>query len=200
MHIKGEFRDVLKRNGEVIEDRGWKSNTIVPDFGNFLAAVMKKDFKDSSDPPVSIGIGIEYIAVGCGSNKDSGVFKNRVGDFFKNVKPDKPEWNKPYPDDSNPDHWVWAKKIDGSKIKYVSDDTKTVTNMLQIDVMFDNKNPDTTKPLKFEEFALLGFYEPGTATNSETKMFFVNYATHGVITKEKDMTLTRTIKLTFPIT
>lgn len=194
MFIQGKFRDVLKRNEEVIEDRGWKSNKIVPDFGNFLAAVMKKEFKKDikDEKNVSIGVGIEYIAVGCGSN-DPDVFKTRVGEFFKNVKSD--EQNKPYRYDGNPDNWVWVKRIDNSDIEYVSGES----NKLQINVTFDNDNPIAAQSLKFEELALLGYHDLGTATDPEKKLFFINYATHGTITKEKDMVVTRTINLTFPI-
>ena len=201
MRIKGEFRDVLKKNEEIIEDRGWKSNTIVADFGNFLAALMKKDFKDEKD--TSIGIGVDYIAVGGGRNNNSKEFQPKVNEFFKNINPEKSEWNKPYLDVSNEDNWVWVKKINDSEIAYLSDDNKKtankVTNKLQIELTFDKNYPDSIKPLKFEEFALLGYYDKGTETDKEAKIFFVNYATHGVITKEKDMTLKRTIHLTFPI-
>ncbi|AKB18674.1 hypothetical protein [Methanosarcina sp. WWM596] len=228
MRIKGEFRDVLKRDGKVVEDAGWNSNKIVSDFGCFLAALMKKDFKDADNKPV--GIGIEYIAVGCGSN-NSDDFQTKVVKFFDSVKqtgvkPNTSEWNKCL-NASDADNWVWAKKITDGEVEYLSVDketkeetvSKTVTNMLRISITFEKNIPDCDDSLKFEEFALLGYYDLETETNEEineetnketneeknketikeTKIFFVNYATHGTITKEQDMTLTRTIKLTFPI-
>lgn len=201
MYIKGEFRDILKRNGEIIENKGWKSNKIVPDFGDFLAAIMKKDFKDGNGS--SIAVGIEYIAVGCSSGGQDN-FKNKVGEFFRKVKSEGLDPKKPYiydgnPDDEGtPDKWVWAKRISDNEIGYESDTEK---NKLRIDVTFDDENliyPENTQALKFEEFALLGYYDPETE-NSEIKLFFINYATHGTIQKEKNTTITRTIKLTFPI-
>ena len=42
MEIKGEYRDILRRNNAAIIDTGWRSNTIADDFGRFLAALMKK--------------------------------------------------------------------------------------------------------------------------------------------------------------
>ena len=74
MSIKGEYRDVLSKNGEVIVDTGWKSNAIVEDYGRFLAALMKKDFKET--------VGIDYMAVGSGSSKDSAVFREKVIKFI----------------------------------------------------------------------------------------------------------------------
>lgn len=200
MHIKGEFRDILKRNGEIIEDRGWKSNKIVPDFGNFLAAIMKKDFRGIDQKPIAIGI--EYIAVGCGSGGQDD-FKNKVGDFFKELKLGNLAEDEPYVYDDNPDNegnpnkWVWAKKINYNEIGYEND----IRNKLRVDVTFGNDNPKNpgNQALKFEEFALLGYHDPSTETNSEIKLFFINYATHGTIEKEKNTTITRTIKLTFPI-
>lgn len=195
MHMKGEFRDVLKKEEKIIEDRAWKSNKIVPDFGNFLAALMKKDFKDSNNN--SICMGIDYIAVGGGSKNEED-FRNKVSYFFENVKPTLP--NKPYQVDGNENKWAWAKEIDPEKIVYLnSDENNKVTNTLRIEVTFDKNSPEDANSLNFEEFSLLGYNEQGTKTDSNAKLFFVNYATHGVIMKENDMTLTRTIKLTFPI-
>ena len=74
MNIKGEYRDVLSRNGTVIVDTRWKSNEIVDDYGRFLAALMKKAFEQK--------VGIEYIAVGSGSKGDV-EFKRRVKSFFE---------------------------------------------------------------------------------------------------------------------
>jgi hypothetical protein len=74
MRIKGEYRDVLSKDGEVIKDTGWKSNVIVEDYGRFLAALMKKDFEGL--------VGIEYMAVGGGS-ENYVEFKEKVEEFFK---------------------------------------------------------------------------------------------------------------------
>jgi hypothetical protein len=123
MKIKGEYRDILSKNGEVIVDTGWLSNVIVADYGRFLAALMKKDFNGQ--------VGIDYMAVGSGS-KDDVEFKSRVKSFL------------------------------------------------------------------FEEFALLGI-DKESGSFVQEKLFFINYVDHGLITKDENMELTRTIILTFPI-
>ena len=69
MNIEGKYRDILSRNGATLRDTGWKSNTIVADYGRFLAALMKKDYEGQG--------GIEYMAVG-GSDKGASEFKIRV--------------------------------------------------------------------------------------------------------------------------
>ena len=183
MKIKGEYRDVLSRNGEVIADTGWKSNTIVEDYGRFLAALMKKDFKEQ--------VGIEYMAVGSGSDNDSAVFKGKAVEFFNwlnegNLGPLK-----------GADYWAWAKKIDVGKIKY-RDDQGKVTNKLEMEVIVEKKEP-SEETLVFKEFALLGIDKNSDGTFDTNKMFFINYVEHGPIAKDKDMELTRDIKLTFPI-
>jgi len=183
MKIKGEYRDVLSRNGGVIADTGWKSNTIVEDYGRFLAALMKKDFKEQ--------VGIEYMAVGSGSDNNSAVFRGKVAEFFNWLN----EGN------SGPikgrDYWAWAKKIDGGKIKY-RDDQGKVTNKLKLEVIVEKKEP-SEETLVFKEFALLGIDKNSDGTFDTNKMFFINYVEHGPIAKDKEMEFTRNIKLTFPI-
>ncbi len=175
MNIKGVYRDVLMKNGEVIEDMGWNSNEIAEDYGIFLAALMKKDLND---------VGIEYMAVGGGSEGEAS-FKERVTSFFK---------------EESTDIWVWAKEIDAENdIKYLDEDGKEITdptiktNKLKIDVEFSKDEPSKDDPLDFREFALLGI----DGSNTDT-MFLINYVNHGVITKDTNMVLTRTVNLTFP--
>ena len=60
-------------------DTGWQANTIVPDFGKLLAALMKKENNEF--------VGIEYIAVGKQESKTA--FLSSVIDFF-NRHPDPP--------------------------------------------------------------------------------------------------------------
>ena len=196
MKIKGEFRDVLSRNGEIIEDRGWRSNTIVEEFGNFLAAVMKKDFQDLDDTIKPVGI--EYMAVGSKS-KNVDEFKSRVENFFS-------EWNKNSEFDSTKprgdpgDPWIWVKKIDSGNITYLgAPDINQVTNMLQISVDFSENEPKSDQPRRFEEFALLGILRKSNDKFETSKMFFINHATHGIIDKAASVTITRTVNLTFPV-
>ena len=199
MDIKGEYRDILSRNGDVLVDTGWNSNTIDADYGRFLAALMKKDFDGQ--------VGIEYMAVGNRSGEDNGSdegasskFKTRVKDFF--------EWRNKDEGNVGPhivdENWVWAKKINPDDMIYLDNagdeisDPKIRTNKLRIDVAFaKNEPPEGASDLR--EFALLGIYKDPTGKFDTSRMFFVNYVDHGLITKEMDTEFTRTVILTFPL-
>lgn len=182
MNIKGEYRDVIKRNGRVIKDFGWRSNKIVADFGKFLAALMKKDF-ERKEP-----VGIEYIAVGSGS-ADEEEFKVRIGKFFGDNKIE------------NNGYWVWAKSID--EINYAGlPEGEEISNAIRIEMDFQENEPEA-KTFELREFALVGIGKKEDDTDKVildvNRLFLINYVSHGPITKDKDMTLSRTINLTFPI-
>jgi hypothetical protein len=195
MKIKGKYRDVLSRDGAVIVDTGWHSNVIVVDYGRFLAALMKKDFNDT------VGVGIDYMAVGSGSIVYAD-FKKKVESFFKELN--NGNLGPYFPDETC---WVWAKKIERGDIKYLNDEDKVVndvTNRLRIEVTFrkeeEAEEPEpSAKTLEFREFALLGIDKNSGGTFDTDKMFFINYVDHGLITKDKSMVLTRTVILTFPV-
>jgi hypothetical protein len=181
--IEGVYRDTLNSDDEVVVDTGWRSNTIVADFGRFLATLMKRDFEKK--------VGIEYIAVGGGNGNDA-KFKESVASFFASKEP-----KKPYKTDGR---WAWAKKIDLSDMLYLNDDqtvTEEVTNRLRIDVAIEKAEP-VKETLVYEEFALLGIDESDGEPDTN-KMFFVDYVNHAPITKDESMKLTRTIVLTFPL-
>lgn len=185
MRIEGVFRDLLSSDDGIMVDFGWRSNTIVADFGRFLASLMKKDFEEK--------VGIEYIAVG-GGNGNEAKFREKVASFFASKDP-----NKPYEADGG---WAWAKKIDVSDMAYLDDDqkvTEKVTNRLKIDVAIEKAEP-VEKALVYEEFALLGIDRSKGAPNIN-KMFLVDYKNHAdaPITKDASMKLSRTIVLTFPL-
>ena len=121
MNIRGKYRDVLSKNGESVLDFGWKSNAIVEDFGRFLAALMKKDFNGL--------VGIDYIAVGSGSDNNPNVLKNKLVEFFDGF--DRPPSDPLVKDE----YWVWAKEIDPNHIQYIdSIGSEEVTNKLKINV------------------------------------------------------------------
>ena len=190
MKIKGEYRDILSRNGEVVVDTGWHSNVIVADYGRFLAALMKKDFKQT--------VGIDYMAVGNGSGNDED-FKTRVEEFFDS----RTQGELPEPRSS--DNWVWAKDIEADGINYldeegevIDDSANIITNRLKIDVTFEKEKP-SAETLEFREFALLGIDKNSSGKFDIEKLFFINYVDHGLITKDKSMKLTRSIILTFPV-
>lgn len=180
---------MLMKNGEIARNYGWRSNTIVADYGRFLAALMKKEF------PVPVGI--EYLAVGSGSQDDS-QFKDKVAAFFN--------WLNEDPARTGPmflgENWVWAKKIGPGDISYLDglgDTTNDVTNRVELQVKFEQNEP-TEKTLSFQEFALLGINKNEEGIFDTGRLFLINYVTHGVITKDKDTELSRAIKLIFPIT
>lgn len=171
-------------------------NTIVADYGRFLAALMKKDLGNP--------VGIEFIAVGSGSN-DETEFKDKVTQFFNenlNTGSHEPKWG------TDNQWWVWAKEITGENIVYLDEndveiEDDTITNKLKITVTTEEEEP-CEETLDFREFALLGIAkeegDPGDPPQFVTdKMYLINYVSHGLITKDKTMKHTRTIKLTFPI-
>ncbi len=173
--IKGEYRDVLSRDGKLLEDRDWRSNKIVTDFGLFLAALMKKDFTKQ--------VGLEYLAVGNGSDNET-QFKTRVKSFFDS------SGGYPLQDSMG---WIWAKKIE--TVSYLQNNlpTQQVSNELEITVKMPPGTP-SSGTLTFSEFALIGIEEPNTDT-----LRLVNYVKHGPITKDPSMSLDRTIRLRFPM-
>ena len=95
--------------------------------------------------------------------------------------------------------WVWAKKLDSSTITYLKSPDITdlgqmasgITNRLEIRVTVDENEP-TQDSFDFKEFAL--FSIDGMDIS---KIFFINYVSHPVITKTKDMTRKLTIDLAF---
>jgi len=185
MIIKGEYRDVISKRGESIKDSGWKSNTIAPDYGKFLAALMKKEFNKQG--------GIDYIAVGSsGTEHNFNSFSEKVVYYFIN--------DRPIPQPGQP--WVWAQEIKPMNITYLDENDEEVgemTNKLKIEVTIGEDEP-STGTFDFFEFALVGIYRnQETAELTEDNIFFINYVNHGQITKDNTMELTRTIKLTFPI-
>lgn len=172
MNIKGEYRDVLIKKGTVIEDRGWRSNSITEDYGRFLAALMKKQVS---------GVGIEYMAVGTGS-ENVDLFRTNAETYFKDNKV------------KHDTYWIWAKAINPEDIIFLDKNNKPagiITNKLQIDITIEKTEP-TNETLIFEQFALLGIDDP------KEHMFFINYVDHGPITKDTSMELERTIKFEFP--
>lgn len=196
MEIKGEYRDVVKKNDEIIEDRGWKPNHISRDLGKLIAAMMRnKDFTSSGITHMAVG---SSSTAGEGSDNGESSFNKRVkDDVFSSLNFDKPVFS--YKDKSD---WVWAKKIDN--INFLNDKNNqitTITNKLQINVIFE-KNDLSGKALEFKEFALLG---TGTYKSEPKEIFFINYVAHDPISltfqgsnEDESTDLTRTVQLTFP--
>lgn len=186
--IRGIYRDVLTGRGNVIADFGWKSNTIAEDYGKFLAALMKKEFPQP--------LGIEYIAVGnTGGDHNISDFRDGVVDRFNRLNTgdnSPPEPNVP---------WVWVKEITAGNMQFLDakdNEVNTVTNRLKIEVDIEEGEP-SQETFDFFQFALLGIYQkPGNKFDMNT-LYLINYVSHGQITKDNSMKLSRTVKLTFPI-
>lgn len=189
MIVKGDYRDVLSKKSMNILDSGWTPNTIVEDCGNLLAAMMKKDL--GINP-----VGIEYIAAGSYGDKD--IFMEKVAKMFRT---DMDSW--PLKENGN---WIWAKKIIQDKeITYLDKndmETDNITNHIKIEVTFERNEP-LDETFDFREFALLSVAETtdkkGNVKFDTGRLFFINYVSHGLITKDESMQLSRTIKLRFPL-
>ncbi len=189
MKITGKFKDIILRDGKMISDNDWTSNTIIVDTenhgdcGSFLAALVKKDFKEIT--------GINYMVVGSGS-KDYKEFKDRISKTTQ-LKDIINFQGK------SPDDWLWATEIETTDMDYLDGPdgneviTKEITNKLEIRVTFERDKPKP-ETLNFGEFALIGSDGFG---NNLSKIFFINYVNHGIITKLANDTILRTVHLTF---
>ncbi|NIM10479.1 MAG: hypothetical protein GTO45_00675 [Candidatus Aminicenantes bacterium] len=186
MRVRGKYRDVLIKCQEPVLDTGWKSNTIVQDYGLFLAGLMKKEFNRK--------IGIEYILVGSGSEEFT-AFKQKAVDYFNWLNTGA---SGPYVSES---YWIWAKPIESDNVKFLdADDLEVteVTHRLMIDVTIQEHEP-SEDTFDFREFGLLGIDKDELGKFVTDRLYFINYVTHGQITKDSNMELSRCIKLTFPI-
>jgi hypothetical protein len=190
---------------------------IAKDFGWFLAALMKKDFSNET--------GIDYIAVGGsrpgGKAKDEDfteeLFEKRARSFFEKY-PDE-EKRQSSSIDWTDDFWIWAMPLDGDNIHYYDEPTspssgdegregkrlnaaqnsryKNVRSQIKITASFGNMKPFNDQILEFREFALLAIDAEGGKFLTD-KLFLISYDFHPVITKSKDMTITRNAILKFP--
>jgi hypothetical protein len=192
MKIKGEYRDVLTDNGNTFVDMGWKSNTIVADFGKFLAVLMKKDFNPNRNEKA----GIDYIAFGNGSTIEE--LKNRVMELLNQTNPD---LNAPFWDISHK-YWVWLKQIDKSEIRYIEEDqtvSQAPTNRIKLDVVVEENQPPSAsgETFDFKQFGLFGADRDDNGKPKPNRIFFINHVTHEEIGKTSEVKLTRTIILRF---
>ena len=187
MEIKGEYRDILTENGEAVAHMGWRSNTIVSDFGRFLAALMKRDFNSQ----VLERSGADYIAFGSGSATDE-EFKSRVIELLKKI----PDLGQPLKS-TTPKYWVWAKKIDKSSIKYLDSnqlESQNPTNIIRLEVVVEENEPPN-ETLDFKEFGLFGVDRKDDGSPNPDRIYFINRVSHESIGKTPTVKLSRTIVL-----
>lgn len=183
MKVYGKYRDVLIEGEQVLEDRGWMSNTITEDFGKFLAATIKGDWREWK----------LMIAVGKGSvtnpspkkEEDIRAFRENIKKFLDQGGKNPIRWGE---------NWVWAKEIEQKDVKYIDESGKASanpTNRLQISVVFAEKEPADDQFL-FEEFSVMG-------AKKDNSIFLMNCVKHAGISKNKNMRLERTIVFKFPL-
>jgi hypothetical protein len=176
---RGQFRDIIVLDEHNVFDSGWRSNSIADDYGKFLAAQMRGDYNGR----------IKYLAIGGGGadgtpEERASSFKNKIIQFFKEGKKEP----------NGVVDWVWAKEIDSKNIDYIDENSNAVkenTNRLQVRVELKKDEPKAETALQLTEFGLL------ICPDNDDAIYLLNYVSHAPIGKTKDMTLDRTIELTF---
>lgn len=217
MKIKGKYRDILTSNGIEAVDTGWRSNTIVEDFGRFMAALMKKD--SNFDVTTKELTGVDYIAFAA---FDSANFGN-VGDtkitdtdlktvvqemLRKNTDPNKLLDPFHSTDSTKPINfplpfYVWAKKIEKDSIKYLDtngNQSNSPTNEIGMTIVVEELEPpkqETLGTLYFKEFCLFGVAKKPNGSINPDFIFFINHVVHEFISKTPSLKLTRAIRLKF---
>ncbi len=192
MKVNGRYRDVLMEEGQVIDDKGWMSNSITVDFGRFLAAIMKMQWSDDWELRIAVGKG-SVTSTTPKADADIQGFKNNIIESLKAGGVHK----------FGTDGWVWTKLIDPSiNVTYLDALSKpidTITNSLQITINFGVDEPpclSSSDIFDFEEFSVLGRKED---SNDVKDVFLFNCVKHGGIFKPQNMRIERTIVLTFPL-
>ena len=184
MKVYGKYRDVLIEGEQVLEDRGWMSNTITEDFGKFLAATIKGDWR-AWDLEIAVGKG-SVIYPSPKKEEDIRDFRENIKKFLDSQRTDPYKWGEK--------NWVWAKKIEPKDVNYIDESGKpsaNPTNRLQISVVFAEKEPDNGQFL-FEEFSVMG-------VNQDKSILLMNCVKHPGISKNINMRLERTIIFKFPL-
>lgn len=176
--LRGEYHDVLRGpDGQIVWDRGWKSNAIVGDCRKLLAAFMR------GGQPAADGLFGLQVGGGLDAWDTTGPPPATSGQA---ALVDTHPFTLPYlPGD--PANKVTIDFLDGGTV------TANPTNKLQIQANLGTNQPnwpDSFHPTgNLREFGLVA--KLGTAT------ILINYVTHPVIAKDPASTLERTIWLTF---
>ena len=168
---KGIYRDQLLKNTGGLFDYGWKSNVVVDQCRQLLAAFIKGDSS----------AGIQYLAIGTG---------NPAWDASPQSTPSTTTFQLA---DSSP--FIVSTSDSNVSIDFLDsadEITSQTTNRVQFTVTLGPGQPpppgsDASYPLR--EFALFG--QIGSSD------FMIDYVRHAVINKGVDDTLTRTIRLAF---
>jgi hypothetical protein len=203
--IKGQYRDLIISDDELLLDSGWKSNSIHTDCGRFIAALMKKEFKSP--------LGIEFIVFGGpqdninpDENTNADIFRERIGTLFYSINKDSitpinasGKDNMIYGPIKIDKKWVCAVKLEKNNVTY-NIPTVNGLNQNQVKVFFSfRKNDLATQDFwSFNEFSLIGIDTNSDGKYDTNKLYLINYVSHPVYKKDKNVSLERTIILTFP--
>jgi hypothetical protein len=175
--IKGIYRDILKtKDGSIIFDSGWNSNTIVTNCRILLAGFIKNDSP----------IGIQHLAVGQGDED--------WDDQWNTASPPAPA-----PTTVTGLETAYDPPIPVSNMELIYLDasnnpaeTGITTNRLQIKATLEPGYPAPLSPLKtypLREFGLFGKFGPN--------YYMIDCIRHQVIYKDESATLVRVIRLYF---
>jgi hypothetical protein len=205
--LRGKYRDVLQKHSKPPIDMGWRTNSIQDDCGRYFAALLKKDF--------TTNVGLEYLAVGGPVNPDDSTlyqttgdngFRTRVLDYFDSISaadiPAPANPNQIMPLKIQGKYWVCAVQLRDENIGYVPPNV-TLGNPNHLAIVFTFKKADLTGSHNFMEFSLVGAAPPAPSGPSgkfnRLKVYLINYVKHGMYVKDNNVSLERTIDLTFPL-
>lgn len=168
--IIGRYRDVCHdAQGRKLWDSGWQNNLVVQSCYILLAALMKRETGIS---------GILYWAVGTGD----------------------PGWDRlmpgPVPADTQLRNEIARLPMDMSRIVYLDNEnavSESPTNRLEIRASFNADALGFEGPQPLREFGLFG----GDAADAAGSGIMINYVIHPQIPLSADMSLTRTLHLSF---
>jgi hypothetical protein len=203
--LKGRYRDIVRQDNAPPIDRGWRSNSIQPDCGNFFTALLKKNF--------STLVGIEYLVVG-GSidattpyitdGSSTNGFPQRINTYFQSIVhsdfPTLPNQLLPAKTNIVGNYWVCAVQLQPGNINFVPPTAVGAKNPNQLSIDFTFNKTDLPGSWNFREFSLVGTEPFNTVSNKFdlSKLYMINYVAHGLIVKDNNVSFERTIDLTFP--
>jgi len=164
---KGKVRDKIYVDGELVEDTGFRENVIVEDVNLLISALFSRNEPDH--------VGIQYWAVGEGLD----------------------EWDEQDPPDGDVQASTLKNEIDrlelgSDHIDYLDEDENVVagiTNKIRIVRVFGKDDANGT----WMELGLFG----GDAEDKEDTGILINHLPHPIIEKRENMTVERTLIITF---
>ncbi len=176
--LKGIYRDVLKsKDGRVLYDSGWNSNTIVDNCRVLLAAFI---CNDTAEEAINAQ-GIIHLAVGQGD-------PNWDGGSIPKVEP-----TETYELEDSEHAYIC--KDEDLNIAYIKEENGLIvhsgppTNWLEIEATLGENKPSDTEIYPLREFGLFG--------QLGDQPYMINCIRHQLIHKRPEDTLIRKIRLQF---